>query len=137
MKVSQKLENACRVMVQLARQRDPAKVVCVEELAREEEISRAFLLQSLNALRRAGLVTSRRGKNGGYMLARDASEITLADVVAAVEVRAIEIDTNGRSTAAMRVATAWTDVAARLEAILRDVRLSDLAAADSGPMFYI
>jgi len=137
MKVSQKLENACRVMIQLARQRDPARVVRVEDLASEEKFSQAFLLQILNDLRRDGLVTSRRGKHGGYMLARPSEQITLADVVRAVEGRVLEVDQHGKSPAGRRVAAAWEKVAQRFEELLAETRLSELAAEEGGPMFYI
>jgi len=53
----------------------------IEDVARAQRIPERFLPQILLALKSAGLVTSRRGSQGGYLLARPASSITLADVV--------------------------------------------------------
>ena len=64
-KVSQKLEYACRAAVCLARHYDGATVVKLEDIAQQEDISASFLVQILNELKRFGLVDSKRGKAGG------------------------------------------------------------------------
>jgi Rrf2 family protein len=55
------------------------------EIAREMEIPRGFLPQVLQGLQRAGLVVSRAGRSGGYTLARDPGEISLLEVIEALE----------------------------------------------------
>ena len=57
----------------------------VERIATEQRIPRNFLENILLDLRHAELVTSRRGVEGGYRLARPATEISVADVIRAVE----------------------------------------------------
>lgn len=138
MKVSQKLENACRVLVQLARGYDGHRVVRVEDLARKEGLSPNFLLQILNDLRRAGLVASRRGKLGGYILARPAMEITLRDVVEAVDGAPLEVELNTAGEAAACVARTWKEVAGRFEAILGGITLAGMAnPGEADGMFWI
>ena len=138
MKVSQKLENACRVLVQLAQGYDGHRVVRVEDLARKEGLSANFLLQILNDLRRAGLVASRRGKLGGYILARSATEITLRDIVEAVDGAPLEVELTGSGESAARVARSWQDVAARFEAMLSGVTLAGMASpGEADGMFWI
>ena len=77
MKISQKLEYACRAMAQLAKHHDGRTLTQLEDVAQREEVSGNFLVQILNDLRRAGLVESRRGRAGGYLLAKSAEAITL------------------------------------------------------------
>lgn len=138
MKVSQKLENACRVLVQLAQAYDGQKVTRVDDLARKEGLSANFLLQILNDLRRAGLVVSRRGKLGGYILARPAREISLRSVVEAVDGAPIEVDLRAGGEASVRVARTWNAVALRFNGILDAVSVAEMAATpDGGEMFYI
>ncbi|MFM7181131.1 MAG: RrF2 family transcriptional regulator [Verrucomicrobiales bacterium] len=138
MKVSQKLENACRVLVQLAQGYDGHRVVRVEDLARKEGLSANFLLQILNDLRRAGLVASRRGKLGGYILARPATEITLRDIVEAVDGAPLEVELNGTGEAAGRVARTWKEIATRFEATLSAITLASMASpGEVDGMFWI
>lgn len=138
MKVSQKLENACRVLVQLAQAYDGQKVTRVDDLARKEGLSANFLLQILNDLRRAGLVVSRRGKLGGYILARPAAEISLRAVVEAVDGAPIEVDLRAGGEASARVARTWNAVAERFNSLLDGVSLAEMATTpDGSEMFYI
>ena len=84
MMFSTKAEYGVRVMVELARRvgDDP---VPLAEIAAHDGLPLAYLEHLVARLRKAGLVDSRRGSRGGYMLARPASEITMAEVVEALE----------------------------------------------------
>ena len=64
-------------MAQLAKRHDGRTITRLDELAQREAVSANFLVQILNDLRRAGLVESRRGKSGGYLLARKPDTIQL------------------------------------------------------------
>lgn len=75
---------ALRATVDLAAHRTIGPVQC-RDIASRQEISDQYLSQLLLKLRRAGLVESSRGPGGGYVLARDASEISAADVLEAVD----------------------------------------------------
>jgi len=84
MMFSTKAEYGVRVMVELAR-RAGAEPIPLAEIAAHDGLPLAYLEHLVARLRKAGLVDSRRGSRGGYMLARPAREITMAEVVEALE----------------------------------------------------
>jgi Rrf2 family protein len=84
MMFSTKSEYGVRVMVELAR-RGGAEPVALAEIAEHEGLPLAYLEHLVARLRRAGLIESRRGAHGGYLLARQPAEITMAEVVEALE----------------------------------------------------
>src|SRR5437588_9429219 len=84
MMFSTRAEYGVRVMVELAR-RGGDEPVSLAEIADGDGLPLAYLEHLAARLRKAGLVESRRGSRGGYMLARPAAEITMADVVEALE----------------------------------------------------
>ncbi len=137
MKISQKLEYACRALVQLAKHHDGRTLTRLEELAQREAVSANFLVQILNDLRRAGLIDSRRGKSGGYLLARPPEEITLRQVVDAVDPALLQcsVSRDGESGAVVR--QAWDQVSTALQQALGQVTVESLAGNSGGPMFYI
>ena len=110
MKVSQKLEYACRAMIQLGKSCVGDQVLRVDDLAENEALSPTFLVQILNDLRRAGLVQSRRGKMGGYCLAKAPSEITLCQIVQAIEGDVLAIDSDREGESGERVADLWGEI---------------------------
>jgi Rrf2 family transcriptional regulator, nitric oxide-sensitive transcriptional repressor len=81
--LSQTVEYALRAMVQLTY--IAPKACATDELSQTTQVPRAYLSKVLQGLRRAGVVQSRRGVGGGVCLARPAEEITLLEVVNAVE----------------------------------------------------
>ena len=91
MMFSTKAEYGVRVMVDLAR-RGGAEPVALAEIAEAEGLPLAYLEHLVARLRRAGLVESRRGAHGGYLLAREPAEITMAEVVEALEGRIAPIE---------------------------------------------
>jgi Rrf2 family protein len=84
MMFSTKTEYGVRVMVELAR-RSGEDPVPLAEIASTGDLPLAYLEHLVARLRKAGLVDSRRGSRGGYMLARSATDITMAEVVEALE----------------------------------------------------
>jgi len=84
MMFSTKAEYGVRVMVELAR-RAGADPIPLAEIAAHDGLPLAYLEHLVARLRKAGLVASRRGSRGGYMLARASTEITMAEVVEALE----------------------------------------------------
>ena len=84
MMFSTKAEYGIRVMVELARHDGDAPTP-LAEIAEHGGLPLAYLEHLVARLRKAGLVSSRRGSRGGYMLARPAAEITMAEVVEALE----------------------------------------------------
>src|SRR5436190_10132805 len=84
MKVSTRGDYAARALLSLALH-GSERPTSVKEIAERTHLPQPYLEQILLAVKGAGLVRSKRGVGGGYVLARAADEITLADIVAAVE----------------------------------------------------
>jgi Rrf2 family transcriptional regulator, cysteine metabolism repressor len=91
MMFSTKAEYGVRVMVELAR-RGGAQPIALAEIAEHEGLPLAYLEHLVARLRRAGLVESRRGAHGGYLLAREPELITMAEVVEALEGRIAPVE---------------------------------------------
>ncbi len=85
MKLSAKTEYGCLAMLHLAEQHPSGEPVQIRKMAADHDIPWRFLVQILLELKRAGLVASTRGASGGYRLARAPEEISLGDVLAALE----------------------------------------------------
>src|SRR6478752_5611479 len=85
MRITAKADYAVRAAAELAAAENQGVPVKGEQLARSQSIPKNFLENILTELRRAGIVRTRRGAEGGYQLARPAAEITVADVLRAVE----------------------------------------------------
>ncbi|MCX5136819.1 RrF2 family transcriptional regulator [Streptomyces sp. NPDC060011] len=83
MHISAKADYATRALLELAR--EPARPLTCEAIASSQHIPFRFLKSVVGELRRAGLVRSQRGCEGGYWLGRPAGEVTLLDVVRAVD----------------------------------------------------
>ncbi|MET7941855.1 RrF2 family transcriptional regulator [Streptomyces sp. NPDC059944] len=83
MHISAKADYATRALLELAR--EPARPLTCEAIASSQQIPFRFLKSVVGELRRAGLVRSQRGCEGGYWLGRPAGEVTLLDVVRAVD----------------------------------------------------
>jgi Rrf2 family protein len=84
MRVSAKSDYALRALIELAARTDGAPV-SAEELGRLQEIPHGFLQAILADLRRAGIVVSQRGQSGGWRLGRSADDVSVADVIRAVD----------------------------------------------------
>ena len=84
MRVSAKSDYALRALIEMASRAD-GRAVSAEELGRLQEIPHGFLQAILADLRRAGIVMSQRGQSGGWRLARSATDVTIADVIRAVD----------------------------------------------------
>lgn len=84
MRVSAKSDYALRALIELAR-RDGGSPMSAEELGKLQDIPHGFLQAILADLRRAGIVMSQRGQSGGWRMAGSASDVTVADVIRAVD----------------------------------------------------
>jgi Rrf2 family protein len=130
-RVSAKVDYALRAASELAAAADgPVKG---ERIAQAQGIPVKFLENILLELRRAGLVQSQRGAEGGYWLARPPVEIRLADVIRAVEgpianVRGAPPETAVYAGPAECLREVWIAVRANLRAVLEQVTLADLVA---------
>jgi Rrf2 family protein len=133
MRVSAKADYAVRAAAELAATGNgPVKG---EALAQAQGIPLKFLENILGELKHAGLVRSQRGAEGGYWLARPANEITIADVIRAVEgplasVRGEAPETVKYGGAAEALGKLWVAVRANLRAILEEVTVADVASGE-------
>jgi len=84
-RVSSKGDYACRALLSLALHQQAVGPTSVRDIAERTAIPQPYLEQILLALKGAGLVRSKRGVGGGYVLARPASEIRLSEILAAVD----------------------------------------------------
>jgi Rrf2 family protein len=132
-RVSAKADYAIRAAVELAAAGDgPVKG---ERIAQAQAIPSNFLENILADLRNAGLVASRRGADGGYWLARPAEEVSLADVIRAVDgplanvrgVRSEQLEYRG-SAAPLR--DVWVALRASVRSVLEGVTIADVARGE-------
>ncbi len=137
MKLTVKLEYACRALAQLAKRFEQGDVSSIEELANVERIPAKYLAQILSELRNGGLVVSRRGKQGGYLLAKDPDQVTLYEVIALVEGDMISENAKSAGDSGEAVAKAWSEIQERFEEGARGITLADLAVHESQEMYYI
>lgn len=131
MRISAKVDYALRAAAELAAVagRGPVKG---EQIAQAQEIPLKFLENILLELRHAGVVQSQRGERGGYWLARAPEEISLAEVIRAVEgplanVRGSRPESVAYAGAAASMREVWIAVRANLRAVLESVTLADVA----------
>ena len=85
MQVSRKIDYALRAVIHLANEERSERACSVAEIAARERVPRHFLEKIVQELIHKGLVRSRRGPHGGYVLARPADQVTFRDVIEAVE----------------------------------------------------
>jgi len=136
MRISQKLDYASRAMVHLARKYDARSVIRADDIAESEAIPPSFLAQILHELKRSGLVTSRRGKTGGWRLTQSPAEVTLLRVVEALEPEALGMQGESSGESGIAVTKAWAAIQEVTRASLSGRTLESMAAA-AEPMFYI
>jgi Rrf2 family protein len=130
-RITAKADYAVRAAVELAAATD-GRPVKGEHIAKAQGIPQNFLENILTELRRAGIVRTRRGADGGYQLARPADEVTVADVMRAVEgplaavqgVRPNDVSYDGASE---KLTEVWVALRASLRDVLEHVTLADIA----------
>jgi Rrf2 family transcriptional regulator, cysteine metabolism repressor len=145
MMFSTKAEYGVRVMVELAR-RAGEEPVPLAEIAADDGLPLAYLEHLVARLRRAGLVDSRRGSRGGYLLARPSTEITMAEVVEALEGSIAPIECISEASDGSIVCSReslneracptkllWTRVRGSIVRTLQETTLADLALAPAIP----
>jgi Rrf2 family protein len=128
-RVSAKVDYALRAMSELAA--SPPGHVKGERLATAQSIPPKFLESILTELRHAGLVASQRGAEGGYRLARPAGEITVADVIRAVEgpiasVRGARPEDASYTGPAEALRDVWIELRTAMRGVLEQTTLAEL-----------
>ncbi|WP_067663961.1 RrF2 family transcriptional regulator [Nocardia miyunensis] len=140
MHISPRVDNAVRILLEIARiqsnhvgaQQDSVKA---ETIAAAQEIPPKILEATAAQLRRAGLLTSRRGPEGGYRLARAADRISIADVIRAVEgplasVRGRRPEDVRYSGVAEPLQQVWIALRVNIRAVLEEVSIAQIATGE-------
>ena len=130
MRVSAKVDYAVRAGAELAAAAGEGPVKG-DHIATAQKIPLKFLENILLDLKHAGLVQSQRGTEGGYWLAKDPAEISLADVIRAVEgpiatVRGVRPDDVAYDGAARALAAVWIELRAAMRGVREETTLADL-----------
>ncbi|WP_399880811.1 RrF2 family transcriptional regulator [Streptomyces sp. BBFR51] len=135
MHISAKADYATRALLELAR--EPARPLTCEAIASSQQIPFRFLKSVVGELRRAGLVRSQRGCEGGYWLGRPAGEITLLDVSRVVDGELLTL--RGEALAALDYPGAasglpgvWRRIEADAAAVLGAVTVASLLPVPAG-----
>ena len=132
MRISERVDNAVRAMAELCVV-GPDGTLKADVIAENQDISLKYLLDIMRDLKRAELVRSRRGPNGGFSLSRPAEEIALADVFRAIDGPLADIhDESLRELEypepAVALPTVWMAIRASLRRVLETVTIADLAS---------
>jgi Rrf2 family protein len=132
-RVSAKTDYAIRAALELAAAASDGKPMKGERISTAQAIPLRFLENILMQLRHAGLVESRRGADGGYRLARPAGDVTLADVIRAIDgplagVSGARPETLDFTGVAAPMRDVWIAVRASLRGVLEGVTLADVVA---------
>jgi Rrf2 family protein len=138
MRVSAKADYAVRAAAELAAAGDSGPVKG-ERLAEAQDIPLQFLEHILLELKHAGIVRARRGAKGGYWLARPADDITIAEVVRAVEGPIAHVQSSPPEMIeyrgnAQHLQEVWIAVRASLRQVVEQVTLADLVSGELPPV---
>ena len=133
MRITTRGQLAVSAMTDLAL-RQKMRPVALSTISARQGTSLSYLEQLFSALRRAGLVDSTRGPGGGYTLARRADQVSVAEIIQAVEnLKADELQSMGPGQAAQvksMTGELWTTFNARVDEYLQSVTLQDLVARE-------
>ena len=134
MRISAKADYAVRACIELARAEE-GRHTKGDAIATAQQIPLKFLENILSELRTSGIVASRRGADGGYRLARPAAEVTVADIIRAVEgplasIRGERPESVPYDGSASPLQHVWIAVRAALRSVVEHVSLADLAAGE-------
>jgi Rrf2 family transcriptional regulator, cysteine metabolism repressor len=142
MRISAKSEYAIKAILDLAMRPD-AGLVPIQEIAARQGIPQRYLEQVLLALKRVGLVRSRRGSAGGYQLTRPPEAVTVGEVLRAVEGASAFEALGGRKPArnGQDLAALWIEIADAVSSVVDRLTFGELASraaerAGAGRMMY-
>lgn len=135
MRVSAKAEYACRAVLELSRTYGNSEVTQINDIALHQGIPQKYLVQILLLLQRAGLVKSKRGASGGYMLAKAPVDITLGDVIRTTDGLLLSIESMETRPSSKSAGSAggretlrevWQDVQEQLGGIMDGITFDEI-----------
>ena len=129
-RVSTKSDYALRALIEITRRDD---VVSAEQVGASQDIPHGFLQSILADLRRAGLVASQRGQSGGWRMATDPADISVADVIRAVDgpllsVYGVRPESVSYNESAKVLQTVWVAARHSLRSVFETVTIAALAS---------
>ncbi len=134
MKISAKDEYACSAVLELSLNYDPDSPIRVQDIATSQHIPAKFLFQIMQLLKRVDIVRSKRGTDGGYVLARPPEEITIGDVIQSISGPFVQLsclesgkfddDCDRESTCHFK--PVWAEVDRAIGSVLNGVTFADL-----------
>jgi Rrf2 family protein len=132
LKVPQKVHHGLLLMTALARAYRLGQAVSLDTVAVGESLSQGFLEEIAANLRRAGLIVSRRGKNGGYLLSRAPRQMTIGEIIAALEGPMALVECLGAQSGCPRAGscsneTVWRRVQGEVNRVLDGLTLAKAA----------
>lgn len=136
-KISRKLEYSFRVMAQLGRYYERGALVNIEALSEAELIPSNYLVQILNELRLSGIINSKRGKQGGYALAKSPDQISLFSIVESVDPEFLKASYEKAGQSGAKVSQLWAQLSEQLSKELSEQSLESLMGDEVGSMYYI
>jgi Rrf2 family protein len=139
MKASVKSDYACRAVEALALHHPNSKPMRIGDIAQKESIPANYLVQILIELKSKGILQSRRGKAGGYVLAKTPREITVGDVLRAVQGDVLELPMLGEPRCPEEIKRAWRRIKHAAEGAADGITFEEICAEANGKMemYYI
>jgi Rrf2 family cysteine metabolism transcriptional repressor len=134
MKISARDEYACSAVLELSLNYDKDMPVRVQDIAERQGIPMKFLFQIMQILKRVGIVRSKRGTEGGYVLARHPAQISMGDVVQAMSGPFIQLSCiestnfadNCEKLTACQFKPIWAEVDRAIAGVLNNVTFEEL-----------
>jgi Rrf2 family protein len=131
MKVSTKGRYGLRAMMDLARNQGEGKPVFLSDIARRQDISEKYLEHIFSSLRAAGLVTTVRGRKGGFLLAKAPSEITASSIITSLEGPCVLVDCVSKPKTCKKsegcvARDIWSLLGSKIEEVLSGFTLAQL-----------
>lgn len=145
MELSSRLEYALVALLEISKNRDRGTPLKVNEIAASQSLPERYLDQIFTALKRQGIISSQRGMKGGYLLAKELWEISLLDVVLAIEGGGNQkkvAPTNSDTLEKIVIIQTFDGIKDSVNEILQAYTLQDLvktleSQAQNSPMYYI
>jgi Rrf2 family protein len=136
-KISVKIDYACRVLAEMARMHGSSDLAQIDHLAKTEAVPSNFLAQILGELRNGGLITSKRGIQGGYALARDPDQISLYDIIKVIDGELLEFSGNHEGRSGDVLKHIWGEMRHCIDAKAKNYTLDTFIASQPGEMYHI
>jgi Rrf2 family protein len=136
-KLSVKSDYATRAVLGLARRYSTGTALRIEDLAAEQGIPANYLVQILLELKTKGIVHSVRGKEGGYLLGRRPAQITLADVLRAVDGTVFQLPALDDPACPPELKSAWKRLQQALDTTAGAINFQRLLEDGEAKMYYI